>query len=377
MAKRKQSPSQRERISDAIEEDGIQALPALGRMSASTVLSYRMPHLATSLGNGEPDLLLGDPLARDVACPLCGGRAHQRRVFDTNALVEQWRTHFGFDISDEVSHVRRFAEYACEACELAHYLPHAVGSEHLYRQLQTFPWYYGEDKWEHRMALKDVPQHADVLDVGCGVGAFLDVLRDRREARATGIDLSSEAVAIAQRLGRSASLGDLVNAVEGRIGEFDVVCAFQVLEHVADPRRFLQGCVHLLKPGGRLCVGVPNNDGYLGCQRVEDASLNLPPHHATRWGLRTLRMVARLFPVRLRRLRCEPLARWHVPEYLSAQLDTHHVSDEGVRRALRRFGRVALERAGLRRFVRGHTIYASYTRLPTPTDGSQDLDSFA
>ena len=163
------------------------------------------------------------------------------------------------------------------------------------------------------MALKDVPQHADVLDVGCGVGAFLDVLRDRREARATGIDLSSEAVAIAQRLGRSASLGDLVNAVEGRIGEFDVVCVFQVLEHVADPRRFLQGCVRLLKPGGRLCVGVPNNDGYLGFQRIEDASLNLPPHHATRWGLRTLRMLERLFPLRLRRLRCEPLARWHVP----------------------------------------------------------------
>ena len=226
------------------------------------------------------------------------------------------------------------------------------------------------------MALKDVPQHADVLDVGCGVGAFLDVLRDRREARATGIDLSSEAVAIAQRLGRSASLGDLVNAVEGRIGEFDVVCVFQVLEHVADPRRFLQGCVRLLKPGGRLCVGVPNNDGYLGFQRIEDASLNLPPHHATRWGLRTLRMLERLFPLRLRRLRCEPLARWHVPEYLSAQLDTHHVSDERVRRALRRFGRVALERAGLRRFVRGHTIYASYTRLPTPTDGSQDLEGF-
>ena len=156
------------------------------------------------------------------------------------------------------------------------------------------------------MALKDVPQHADVLDVGCGVGAFLDVLRDRREARATGIDLSSEAVAIAQRLGRSASLGNLVNAVEGRIGEFDVVCVFQVLEHVADPRRFLQRCVRLLKPGGRLCVGVPNNDGYHGFQRIEDASLNLPPHHATRWGLRTLRMLERLFPLRLRCLRCEP-----------------------------------------------------------------------
>ena len=342
-------------------------------MFASTVQSYSMTHVATSLQNGETDPPVDDPLAERAACPLCDGRAHQRRVFDTNALVEQWRTHLGLDISDEVSHVRRFAEYACQSCELAHYLPHAVGSEHLYRQLQTFPWYYGEDKWEHRMALKDVPQHADVLDVGCGVGAFLDVLRDRREARATGIDLSSEAVAIAQRLGRSASLGDLVNAVEGRIGEFDVVCVFQVLEHVADPRRFLQGCVRLLKPGGRLCVGVPNNDGYLGFQRIEDASLNLPPHHATRWGLRTLRMVERLFPLRLRRLRCEPLARWHVPEYLSAQLDTHHVSDERVRRALRRFGRVALERAGLRRFVRGHTIYASYTRLPTPTDGSQDL----
>lgn len=59
----------------------------------------------------------------------------------------------------------------------------SVRSEHLYRQLQTFPWYLRRGQVGHRMALKDVPQHADVLEVGCGVWAFLDVLRDRREAR--------------------------------------------------------------------------------------------------------------------------------------------------------------------------------------------------
>jgi hypothetical protein len=81
------------------------------------------------------------------------------------------------------------------------------------------------------------------------------------------------------------------------------------------PGVFCRGCVRLLKPGGRLCVGVPNNDGYLGVQRIEDASLNLPPHHATRWGLRTLRMWA-AHPLRPR-LQCEP-SRGGMPVLLCA-----------------------------------------------------------
>jgi 2-polyprenyl-3-methyl-5-hydroxy-6-metoxy-1,4-benzoquinol methylase len=300
-----------------------------------------------------------------MPCPLCGATAEHRRDVASSALIAHWRAHIGFDIARELSHVQHVSEYGCGCCGLVHYLPHAPGSEGLYRQLQALPWYYGHDKWEHRLALHDIAKDAVVLEVGCGEGAFLDVVRDRRRARATGIDLNAAAVAAARRQGRSAVVADVQSMAARHAGEYDAVCAFQVLEHITDPRSFLEACVSLLRPGGRLCLGVPNNDGYLGSQRLEDASLNLPPHHATRWGARTLRTVETLFPLKLRRLRCEPLTRHHAPEFVSVCMDAHGVSGRRLRRSVAVVGSVALTGFGLRRFVRGHTIYASYDRTPS------------
>jgi len=142
-----------------------------------------------------------------------------------------------------------------------------------------------------------------------------------------------------------------------------------VLEHVEDPKAFLQACVTLLKPGGRLCIGVPNNDSYLGQQRFEDASLNLPPHHATRWGVRSLRALESVFPLSLRRLRCESLLPQHAPEFITVNLDAHWLLRGGLqRRLVGRVGSLALTRLQLRKLVRGHTMYASYTRRPDDSD---------
>jgi SAM-dependent methyltransferase len=65
-----------------------------------------------------------------------------------------------------------------------------------------------------------------------------------------------------------------------------VVCAFQVLEHVPDPRAFLASCVYCLKPGGRLILSVPAEDSFTGL--VPNNCLNLPPHHLTRWSDKAL-----------------------------------------------------------------------------------------
>ena len=111
-------------------------------------------------------------------------------------------------------------------------------------------------------------------------------------------------------------VGDVCRSADEEPNRYDAVCAFQVLEHVAHPRRFLDACVRLLRPGGRLCIAVPNDDGYMGKQRREKASLNLPPHHLSRWGRRTLMSLEGLFPLKVRRIAFEPLSEHHVPEYI-------------------------------------------------------------
>lgn len=99
----------------------------------------------------------------------------------------------------------------------------------------------------------------DVLDAGCGVGYGTAFLAERAR-RAVGVDLSEEAIAYAS--GRYAApnvefaVGDLL-ALDLRDGEFDVVCAFETIEHLPQPKRFVREARRVLREGGVLIASTP------------------------------------------------------------------------------------------------------------------------
>jgi len=95
-----------------------------------------------------------------------------------------------------------------------------------------------------------------VLDVGCGGGILTDSLA-RAGATATGIDLSSKALRIAQLHALDAQTDHVsyreisaeAIALE-QPGSFDVVTCMEMLEHVPDPASVVSACATLVKPGG-------------------------------------------------------------------------------------------------------------------------------
>lgn len=99
----------------------------------------------------------------------------------------------------------------------------------------------------------------DVLDAGCGVGygsAFLG-----ESARSVvGIDVSAEAIDYArERYGADNvefAVGDLQRLERGD-AEFDAVVAFEVIEHLPQPERFVAEAHRVLKPDGVLVVSTP------------------------------------------------------------------------------------------------------------------------
>jgi SAM-dependent methyltransferase len=96
-----------------------------------------------------------------------------------------------------------------------------------------------------------------LLDVGCGGGLFLGMMRERGH-RVVGLDFSREAAAMAwKRQQAPAVCGDLTNAPL-RARSFAGITMFHVLEHVPDPRAYLEAARELLAPDGRLVVQVPN-----------------------------------------------------------------------------------------------------------------------
>ncbi len=99
---------------------------------------------------------------------------------------------------------------------------------------------------------------ARVLDVGCGDGWVLADLAGAG-VRGVGLDVSGEAVALAQRRGVEACRADIDG---GRLpvddAAFQVVLCLDVLEHLFSPDRTLGELRRAVAPGGRVMVAVPN-----------------------------------------------------------------------------------------------------------------------
>ena len=101
---------------------------------------------------------------------------------------------------------------------------------------------------------------SDVLDVGCGRGEFLDLLRERG-IPARGIDLNDEMAAVCRQRGLDATAGDALGYLLAQPDEsLGGLFAAQVVEHL-DPdylMRFLDAAYHKLRPGSKIVLETIN-----------------------------------------------------------------------------------------------------------------------
>lgn len=103
---------------------------------------------------------------------------------------------------------------------------------------------------------KYVSKRGRVLEVGPAAGALLHALR-QRGWDVSGVEISADIVELArEKYGLDLFCGELIDLPE--VEPFDVICMYQSLEHVPDPRVVLQEAVRRLAPGGVLVVEVPN-----------------------------------------------------------------------------------------------------------------------
>jgi len=105
------------------------------------------------------------------------------------------------------------------------------------------------------------PRGLDVLDVGCGGGTLLGLLKERG-FRPLGVDFSAEAARVAESENGVRVLVGSLNDAMFPDGGFDIVTLFHVMEHVANPRAVLAEVSRILKPNGALVLQVPNIDSW-------------------------------------------------------------------------------------------------------------------
>ncbi|MGO9262549.1 MAG: class I SAM-dependent methyltransferase [Bryobacteraceae bacterium] len=105
-------------------------------------------------------------------------------------------------------------------------------------------------------ALRATRAQGPLLDVGCGGGLFLRLMRGRG-FRAVGLDFSAQAAAVAWQQGAPVVCAMLERA-PFRPASLAGLTMFHVLEHLHDPRAYLMAARELLARDGRLVVQVPN-----------------------------------------------------------------------------------------------------------------------
>lgn len=96
-----------------------------------------------------------------------------------------------------------------------------------------------------------------LLDVGCSSGMFLWHAR-KYVREVVGIDYDSRSARYAGRKCGCRTYSKDIEETDLKPGSFDIICAFEVLEHTNDPREFILRHKKYLKPNGIFAIEVPN-----------------------------------------------------------------------------------------------------------------------
>ena len=226
---------------------------------------------------------------------------------------------FGIETRDAFKDVEFVLKYLSIDSGYRFFYPFSIqGTASLYEKLQKLDWYYQEQKWEHVKALEWIRSGDRVLEIGCGEGSFLSAIKNKYGGEPVGLELNPSAVDKAVSLGLKVYQKELNDFSLEHREAFDVLCLFQVLEHIADPIRFLQQALYTVKPGGKLIVCVPDNDSLVN--KDKENPLNLPPHHMGMWNKQSLGFLGHVLAIQVELLEHEPLQPIHVEWYVRTLL---------------------------------------------------------
>jgi SAM-dependent methyltransferase len=327
-----------------------------------------------------------------LACPFGHSSAYVLEKLPIADLAQAWRREFGISIQSLFARLERdeleFCE--CQECNLRFFSPGVPGDGSFYSALSH--WY---DQWrghvagaefkpDYLVAQRHIEPGSAVLEIGCGCARF--DLRIPEGCSYVGLELNPDYVLRGRAAGVDVRLEPVQTHAGVHPGEYDVVCLFQVIEHIADVHAFIAACLDCVRPGGLLIVGCPNTEGFLRTEH--DNLLNMPPHHITWWSRRSLEFLAQELGLMVAEIVEEPLEnesrRGFMQSFWMNRLLRPAAGQQfvltGARYRLSRFGARVLSRltsswiVGFENCIKGHTITAVYRK---PLGGRGDVEHSA
>ena len=131
-----------------------------------------------------------------------------------------------------------------------------------------------------------------LIDVGCGIGYFLDVAK-QRGWEVYGTEYTDNAIEICTKKGIKMQQGAL-DSKNYEPGYFDVVTSFEVMEHINNPNIEVEHFNKILRPGGLLYITTPNFNGF--SRHIAKADWNIVnyPEHLSYYTPKTIKWLMNL-----------------------------------------------------------------------------------
>lgn len=192
------------------------------------------------------------------ACRTCGGQSvqHVGKLPDVNEFA-------GKRLESELAGGDL---WRCSLCGFLFRSPLLTDDayEHLYRTGALDVWDTEQRREDFRLIRQYLQgldaKSMDVLDVGCYTGQLLASMP--KTFRMFGIETNKEAALVAASKGITV-IAETVQELTAPSGQYDVITACDVIEHVVNPLDFLKRLRAHLKPGGQLLVTTGNCDALL------------------------------------------------------------------------------------------------------------------
>lgn len=213
-------------------------------------------------------------------CPVCRSGKHLEHFFDARDRLNGIKGCFGVDL--------------CTACgtyitnprpdkdNISVYYPESYGpfqpsQENLDKNHSKLTTWIKKKLLNNKQQLTPELEPGKMLEVGCAAGEFM-LKMQRQGWSVKGVENSSYAVSRALQSGLDVFEGDLTD-FRCDSQYFDLVVGWMVFEHVYDPGESLSRVLELLKPGGTLCISLPNAAALEFQWLKEDSySVQVPTH---------------------------------------------------------------------------------------------------
>lgn len=248
-----------------------------------------------------------------VKCPLClSERTDFLFSVNGNTVAKHLNAEKNdvlISITEKIWNGSSCSFYKCKECTFSFAWPFKAANMEFYSALYDDVIFYPKQKWDYSVTYNSIYQlyeknnfkDVHLLEIGAGNGSFIKSISPKLIPKKNILctEFSNYGINEILKYGVNCISADLKNIKESNIqNKFDIICMFQVLEHIDAYDDFFNKLNDLSAKDGHLYLTVPNYR-YREFYDSKGSNFDIPPIHVSRWNKKTLEKLCNKYQWRL------------------------------------------------------------------------------